>query len=461
MKKIGSFLFIAAAFLLPISADELQTLTLDDAIISAEENSIPLQEAAIGLQMALRNQDAVMTTFMPDIALTAGASTGVSFPGTTISRGGAAASLDSPMFNGLSVNAGVSASFTFNGSMITDGKGRELAKQSASLQYQTTWSSMKSAITEAYWNLAAADISINDAKLLMEDAKAQYDSISQMYDNGLADELTLRQTELALKQTELQVRTLEDSKALLMSAFRNTTGINFDFTMSELPEPVILSLPAPEQLAEEYSENSLAVQSARNQLESANNAVDSARMGTYFPILTASVGYNYTGSGYQYYKDSWTDYAHQTNAITGSVSVSLPISALIPGSSTSMAVKDAEDNARISALSLQDTKNTFIEDVRQSVISISQNQANMLLQQDAVASAERSYELSEEAFNAGMMTAEDLASARNNVLSERMSLTSLELNHLVSCYTLADTLNIDITELQEKYAADGEMNTNE
>ena len=109
MKKIGSFLIIAAAFLLPISADELQTLTLDDAIISAEENSIPLQEAAIGLQMALRNQDAVMTTFMPDIALTAGASTGVSFPGTTISRGGAAASLDSPMFNGLSVNAGVSA----------------------------------------------------------------------------------------------------------------------------------------------------------------------------------------------------------------------------------------------------------------------------------------------------------------------------------------------------------------
>ena len=85
----------------------------------------------------------------------------------------------------------------------------------------------------------------------------------------------------------------------------------------------------------------------------------------------------------------------------------------------------------------------------------------MLLQQDAVASAERSYELSEEAFNAGMMTAEDLASARNNVLSERMSLTSLELNHLVSCYTLADTLNIDITELQEKYAADGEINTNE
>ena len=235
-------------------------------IISAEENSIPLQEAAIGLQMALRNQDAVMTTFMPDIALTAGASTGVSFPGTTISRGGAAASLDSPMFNGLSVNAGVSASFTFNGSMITDGKGRELAKQSASLQYQTTWSSMKSAITEAYWNLAAADISINDAKLLMEDAKAQYDSISQMYDNGLADELTLRQTELALKQTELQVRTLEDSKALLMSAFRNTTGIDFDFTTSELPDPVILSLPAPEQLAEEYSENSLAVQSARNQL---------------------------------------------------------------------------------------------------------------------------------------------------------------------------------------------------
>ena len=362
------------------------------------------------------------------------------------------------MFNGLSVNAGVSASFTFNGTMITDARTRELAKESASLQYQTTWTSLRSAITEAYWNLAAADISIDNAKLLLEDAQSSYDSVSEMYENGLADELTLRQTELALKQAELQVRTLEDSKTLLMSAFRNTTGIDFDFTTSELPEPVILSFPAPEDIMAEYSEGSLEIRSARNQLESAKNAADTARMGSYFPILTAQVGYSYTGSGFQYYKDNWTDYSNKTNAITGSVNVTIPLSAILPGSEENMAIKDAEDSAKMSALSLQDAKNTYLEDIKQCIITIGQNQSNMLLQQDAVDSAQRSYELSEDAFDAGMMTATDLASARNKLLSEQMSLTSIKLDHLISCYDLADKLNIELTELQTAFAADRENN---
>lgn len=455
MKKIGSFLIIAAAFLLPLHADDIQTLTLEEAVSSAEDMSIPLQQAALTLQMALRNQDAVMTTFMPDLAITAGASTGVSFPGTINAEYGP---IDSPMFNGLSVNAGVSASFTFNGTMITDARTRELAKESASLQYQTTWTSLRSAITEAYWNLAAADISIDNAKLLLDDAQSSYDSVSEMYENGLADELTLRQTELALKQAELQVRTLEDSKTLLMSAFRNTTGIDFDFTTSELPEPVILSFPSPEDIMAEYSEGSLEIRSARNQLESAKNAADTARMGSCFPILTAQVGYNYAGSGFQYYKDSWTDYSNMTNAITGSVNVTIPLSAILPGSEENMAIKDAEDSAKMSALSLQDAKNTYLEDIKQCIITIGQNQSNMLLQQDAVDSAQRSYELSEDAFNAGMMSATDLASARNKLLSEQMSLTSIKLDHLISCYGLADKLNIELTELQTVFAADRENN---
>ena len=455
MKKIGSFLIIAAAFLLPLHAEDLQTLTLEEAVSSAEDMSIPLQQAALTLQMALRNQDAVMTTFMPDLAITAGASTGVSFPGTSATGIG---KIDSPMFNGLSVNAGVSASFTFNGTMITDARTRELAKESASLQYQTTWTSLRSAITEAYWNLAAADISIDNAKLLLDDAQSSYDSVSEMYENGLADELTLRQTELALKQAELQVRTLEDSKTLLMSAFRNTTGIDFDFTTSELPEPVILSFPSPEDIMAEYSEGSLEIRSARNQLESAKNAADTARMGSYFPILTAQVGYNYAGSGFQYYKDSWTDYSNMTNAITGSVNVTIPLSAILPGSEENMAIKDAADSAKMSALSLQDAKNTYLEDIKQCIITIGQNQSNMLLQQDAVDSAQRSYELSEDAFDAGMMSATDLASARNKLLSEQMSLTSIKLDHLISCYGLADKLNIELTELQTVFAADRENN---
>ena len=53
-------------------------------------------------------------------------------------------------------------------------------------------------------------------------------------------------------------------------------------------------------------------------------------------------------------------------------------------------------------------------------------------------------------------TAEDLASARNDMLSSELSLLSTELNHLLSCYSLSFALGMDIEELTASYASSEE-----
>ena len=149
-------------------------------------------------------------------------------------------------------------------------------------------------------------------------------------------------------------------------------------------------------------------------------------------------------------------YDHSSNALTGSLVVTLPISSMLPGSSSSIAIKDAEDAVRVSSLSLQNAKDTLLETIRECVMQIEQAQESVGMQRSSYAAAQRSYELSQEAFDAGLITADDLASARNDMLSAELSLLSTELNHLLSCYSLSFALGMDIDELTASYATSEE-----
>ncbi len=337
--------------------------------------------------------------------------------------------------------------------MITDGDSRKLQKESAQLSYDGQWSSIKEAVTTAYINIAAQDSAIESASLSLDDTRLQYESAKEMYENGLCDELTLRQSELALRNAELSLKTLEDSKTIMMSAFRNLTGIEGEFEVASFEGGQVLSLPSPEDLFNLYSETTVDVRSARNVLAQSELAVTTAKLSAYMPVITAGINYNYGGSGYAYVNEAFQEYSNSTHALTGSVSVSIPISSMLPGSATSEAIKDAEDNVRLSSLSLQDTKDNLLETIRQDVISIEQYQATIDMYKASVETARRTYELAQDSFNNGLMTADELAASRTSLLSTELSLLSTELSHLQSCYDLSYVLNIDISVLLDNYAS--------
>ena len=450
MRNVLAFLLSLAFFLAPAAAaDDLPVVTLDEALASAEANSIGLQQARIKLDQTVRNQDAVMTTFMPDLALTAGLSTGAVFPGHVLGE----AAVGSTMFTGLNVSAGVAASFTFDGTMITDGAGRRIAKEGATLDYASAHRDMESSIVDAYWSIAAGDASEQSARLSLENAMVSYDSAKEMYEAGLADELTLRDAELMIQQAEIQVQTLSDANALTKSAFMNATGLKDDFTTEPMPGTVMLDLPSPEELFDEYAEGSLDIRTARNDLLNAQNGLDTANVASFVPVLAVNVNYNYagsTGAG-----GVW-DYSHQTHALTGGVTLTLPISSMIPGSEADMLRKDAGDAVSLASLALQSAQDTLLEGIRQSVMTIEQSQKTIAMETARLETAKRSYELAQESFSAGLITASDLNTRRNSLLSAELSLLSAQLDQLVASYDLSYMLGISIESLQTQYMTIGE-----
>ena len=231
--KILPRILVLLVLMLPLGAEELPVITLDKAIASAEENNIALKQAAIALNQTIRNQNNYVSTYLPTFGLSASAETGATFP-----NDGALTATDTTRFNGFDVNLGaaVSFSYTLNGSRITDGASRRLAKESATITYESAAEDLESGIISAYWNLAALDIAVSNAELSCEDAKASYDSVLEMYNSGIADTLTLSQAELALNQAEYTLQTYKDQKALALASFRSMTGLEGDFQTEPLPE---------------------------------------------------------------------------------------------------------------------------------------------------------------------------------------------------------------------------------
>ncbi len=430
MKTIAKIALIAALALMPLTAEALPVVTLSDALLSARENNLSLESARVTLNQTMRNQDNLMSTFMPSLSLNGSVGTGMSFSPDTA-------------YSGLTVSAGASASFTFTGSMIKDGDLRNLRKQAADLTYQSAYDTIGYSVISSYWNIAALSSQVDSARLSYEAANEQYLSASAMYEHGLADELAMRQSEQGVNNSRITLAAYSDALVQEKENFKSITGIAGDFTTEPLPSPVFLTLSA-EDLYRKYSEGTLAIQSARNALSTAIASKENAELTAYIPSLTANVAYNYSGLA----DKDWA-YSHRTNSLTGGVSVSIPLSGILPGGTADSAIKNAGDAVTLASIALDDAAKQLYKSILSYSLAITQLQQQITLAENGVAIAQRTYDLSSDAFNAGRLTASELSDARRSLLSSQITLLSYRIEHLLSCYALSTTLNIELEELQE------------
>jgi outer membrane protein TolC len=75
------------------------------------------------------------------------------------------------------------------------------------------------------------------------------------------------------------------------------------------------------------------------------------------------------------------------------------------------------------------------------------------MQAQNVETSQYSYELSQQAFEAGLLSAQELEEARTELLNAQVTLLNTKLSQLLSCYDLASLLGIDLATLQTQYSA--------
>ena len=209
--KILPKILILMMCMVPLGAEELPTITLDEAISAAAENNLGLRQSEITLNQAIMKQNSIMTTYMPTLSASGSASTGASL---ISSYNPLTKQTTDPGFTGLDISAGLDARFTFTGNMITDAESRALQKESASITYRSDYHTLVLEVFSDYWTLAADDLDIETQRLALEEAEASYLSTKEMYESGMASEIIFAQAEQAYEAQKLSLKTAEDTKAL-------------------------------------------------------------------------------------------------------------------------------------------------------------------------------------------------------------------------------------------------------
>lgn len=433
---VGVFLLVLS----PVVATDRPTTTLRQALNAAIENNIDLSIAQVQLQQTLRTQNTTASTYMPSFSLTGGISTGGSLIGG--------------IFSGLSANASAGISMSFNGSMITDSTTRSLAKESANLSYQQTYGTLEDNITSSYWNLAANDNAVEEALLSLDQANRQMEIAQQQYDNGLVPQLTVVQARLSVSQAEIQLKQLQDSRNLALSAFRALTGITeTDFTLEELPATMELSLPDAQQLYLEYAVSGTKVRSLQNSVAQATNDSKTTKLSSRVPTVSVSGSWGLSGSLVEGNSTVSQATSGLSDTASVSVSVSVPLSSYISGTSQNLSIKNSEDAITTAQLQLQAGQQTLLQSIESAVINITQQQESLRMKQQNMETTQYSYDLSLEAFEAGLLSSQELETARTSLLNAQIDILSSQLSHLLSCYELASLLEIDLTTLQTRYSA--------
>jgi multidrug efflux system outer membrane protein len=424
--------------LTPLGAADKPTITLEQALQAAFANNTDLSIAQVELQQALRTQDATSTTYMPSISLSGGISTGGSLIGGT--------------FSGLSASASAGISMSFDGSMLTDSTSRTLAKEGAGISYQRTLSSLEDSVTTSYWKLVANDNAVEEARLSLDQANRQLDTANDRYENGLASQLTVAQARLSVSQAQILLKQLQDSRDLALSSFRALTGISeTDFNLEDLPQTIELLLPDAQTLYLDYAGDNTTVRSLQNSVAQAQNDSKTLTLSARGPTVSVSGAWGRAGRIVDATVQSSTGGLSDTGLV--SVSVSVPLSSYIPGTSQNLAIKNSEDAVTTARLQLQAGQQELLQSIESAVLNITQQQENLRMMQQNLETTQYSYDLSVEAFEAGLLSNQELETARTSLLNAQIDILSTRLNHLTGCIELASLLETDLTALQSRYSA--------
>ena len=364
MRKILLVPVLLLALLMPLCADA-PVITLSEAIKSAMENSTDMEIARLELQSSLRSASNA-SQYIPDLSLTGSATIMGSMLGNT--------TLDKMSGNG-SAGFDIGITMGLGTSMIGTTAVNNAKRTIANLTYAMSLSDLEQSVTKSYWTLVSSKRSLESMENDLAAAERAYNDTKAAYDSGLVTSLELSNAELSVLNYEYALKQLQDAYVLSQDAFRTLTGIEGEFDVTDFPEIVYLSLPTAEELYNKYGESSNTIKMLHASVATSEAALTLQQVSSLYPSVSLALNYNLGGDAYMNYPPSAENNFNDVASAT--VTVSIPISSYIPGSSANNSLKNAEDSVAISKLELNAGRKDYISALRSTLTSIEQNRSNI------------------------------------------------------------------------------------
>jgi len=408
-------------------------LSLSYAIELATTQNEGLEGNKIDVTAALRRAQASWASYLPSISVV----TSARATGSLISHTGS-----------LSSSAALGLSLTFDGTNKVDEKILQSTYGTTKVAYEQASSSLVVAVSKAYWTLVAVEKSIAVLQNNLQVAQEQYQKNQQSYEAGLIPELDVLKSLISLKSAENLLQSEKDSYDEAFNTFKLLLCVDPEasYEISGKIDPQKLALPTARDLYTAYVEQRYDIQLQRLAVKKAALSLSEKKISTYTPSVTLSGGWDIGLS---------TTSSISDNA-SFSVAVSIPVNGYITGSAPSLNLLDSADAISHAQLSLSTGLSEAYTDIQKNVTTILRLWAGIETQIQNLDILNRTYELSQDAYDSGLVSITELNESRQEVLEANKALVEANLSYVLSTYNLATALGMDIDTLTELYGITSE-----
>jgi outer membrane protein TolC len=468
--NVGLLLIVGMLLCTPAVADTIR-LSPNEAVDRALRNNLSLESARITTATRKRTSDLSWNQFIPSVTL--GTSMIINNEREKITASGVApvpwddrfgllgltrndVETQIPgvgtMYNyvmpySVSVNGPrwnfaipIQTSITLTLTMLENMNRLRLDYEGGLIAYEKAKLQLERDVRKAYNNMLLLQENIALLKESFEAAERRVRLAQANYFAGLAPELTLLQAQVAMENMKPAIDQVENGFRLAMASFAYFLGLPYDTSFELIPleyETDFIPLDMQELISKaasgkpdinELRHNILMLQSARKMQSQA-----------LLPYLNLSWGFT------PVYIPKPLNTWRKTGSLTFTLGVRLH--SLLPFSQDSQAVKNLDDQITAVNIGLaQMIQGTEIE-VYNTVLSLDRTRTTAEAHTQTIRLAERAYQLTEQAFNAGLQDLLQVQNAQLELRQAKVSMLEQQFNYLNGLLDLEYSIGVPFGSL--------------
>lgn len=433
-----TFWFVAAGLFAEEPPANKIALTVDDAVELALKNHIDIQTKAISLEQSRREYAHSWNNVLPSIKAT----------GT----GAENRTYEDSDKDTLSLQAGVTANLSVDLGLAGKIKKLKSAYEEGKAGYEDTVRATETAVRQSFYNLLYLKEKLASAKSTLESYQRQYDQTSARANRGMASELDLLTAQVNLETAKPDVDSAENTYLNTLVSFLNTIGMEItgeERTLVELEGSLDYVDKAKKldtkKIVESCVENSSEVRALEDKIRTAQFNRSATAGSLYSPSLNASA----SAFPFSYQNERKSGTTTKVPNWSISLGLSIPLDNYLPGSSAKDTVAALDDTIKTYQLQLENTKKTVKTSVIEKLKNIELSQKTLKARKMNVELAEKSYKMTEDAYNRGTKDLLTLQSSLDKLQTAQLQLRAEQYTLISNVLDLENTLSLPSGSLFE------------
>ena len=404
-----------------------RVLTVDDAVMLAADNNISLQRQKISVDLSKKRSDFSWNSVSPSI------------------RASGSYSLPFDNTDKWTMGASVSLSMNLTPSLYTSIRGAKMNYEQGILNYEAAVRTVELNVRKLFYNLLYTKEYLNLLQRNMDTAKQRYNLNKDKYNRGQLSELDLFSSQYNYESMIPTFESAQISYDNSIASFKQTLGIaqnveielsgnleDYDFIEEITIDTAIDEIPS--------------VKAIQAQIDSAKNQLLATRFTAWGPSISLSYSYGKNSLPIMGIGDrSWS-----TTGNALGVSVSIPLDGYLPWSTGALSVAAQKATLKDLQLQLENQKTTAEISIQNSAKSIMQAQSQLDLRIKNVELAQKTYDMTLNAYNHGSRDLLTLQNAADSLMSAKINLMQQKFTLISAVLDLENTLGIPFGTLGTK-----------